>query len=382
MKKLFFIIIPLIFSTALYSQDLNMIKVTGGAFKRGVENGKNNPSQIIRVADFEISDKEITIGLYRQFLKEKFPGDSLLDDNYYVEHLIGVWSRNFKVPYNWPVFYSSFFQVCEFCNWLSEKENLEPVYDISKEYYDNGFPTLTLHYLSVSWDVTKNGYRLPTEAEWEYAASCGGLFSYENILDYAWIKENSDLKPHEVGTKKPNLFGLYDMLGNVAERCWDLYDEDFYRKNDWNNSCGPNIGYRTYYDDDYVGVELPITTSRVIRGGGYFSKRPLTSMRADINPYTTWSSIIGFRVAKNTDTPSRKVIGVGELNDDRVRLRKEPGLNGEKIRLLHKGECVEILNISQNKERIDGKEYPWIKIRTNKDEIGYVYGEYLNISSE
>lgn len=381
MKKLFFIIIPLIFSAVLYSQEVNMVKIKGGAFKRGVENGKNNPFQIIRVEDFEISDKEITIGLYRQFLKEKFPGDSLLDDNYYVEHLIGVWSRNFKVPYNWPVFYSSFFQVCEFCNWLSEKENLEPVYDISKEYYDNGFPTLTLHYLSVSWDVTKNGYRLPTEAEWEYAASCGGLFSYENILDYAWIKENSDLKPHEVGTKKPNLFGLYDMLGNVAERCWDFYDENYYLKNDWNNPVEPSEGYYFDYSAERYNPGL-VKTDRVVRGGSFYYREEKIYSRMPMPPTMQSLSVIGFRVAKNADTASRKVIGVGELNDDRVRLRKESGLNGEKIRLLQKGECVEILNVSQNKERIDGKEYPWIKIRTNKDEIGYVYGEYLNICSE
>ncbi len=220
MKKLIFIIIPLIFSTALYSQDLNMIKVTGGAFKRGIENGKNNPPQIIRVADFEISDKEVTIGLYRQFLKERFPDDGLMDNSKFVEYL-GV-RRDFEIPSEWPVFYCTFWKACEFCNWLSEKENLEPVYDISKEYYDNGFPKPRLRYLSVSWDVTKNGYRLPTEAEWEFAATCAGAFEYKNVFDYAWFEENSNSKPHTVGTKKPNPFGLYDMLGSVAEWCWDF----------------------------------------------------------------------------------------------------------------------------------------------------------------
>ena len=379
MKKLFFIIIPLIFSTALYSQDLNMIKVTGGAFKRGVENGKNNPFQIIRVEDFEISDKEVTIGLYRQFLKERFPDDGLMDNSKFVEYL-GV-RRDFEIPSEWPVFYCTFWKACEFCNWLSEKENLEPVYSISKEYYDNGFPKPRLRYLSVSWDETKNGYRLPTEAEWEFAATCAGTFEYKNVFDYAWFEENSNSKPHTVGTKKPNSFGVYDMLGSVAEWCWDLYDKNYYLKNDWNNPVGPSIGYNPDYTYERFDTDV-VTTDRVVRGGSFYFREEKVYHRMPMFPEMSVLSVIGFRVAKNSNTPSRKVIAVGELNDDRVRLRKELGLNGEKIRLLQKGECVEILNVSQNKERIDGKEYPWIKIRTNKDEIGYVYGEYLNICSE
>lgn len=77
-------------------------------------------------------------------------------------------------------------------------------------------------------------YRLPTEAEWEYAARAGSITKYYwgNVIndDYLWYSDNSNGMTHPVGEKNPNNFGLYDMLGNVWEWCEDLYDEDYYKK--------------------------------------------------------------------------------------------------------------------------------------------------------
>ena len=87
------------------------------------------------------------------------------------------------------------------------------------------------------WLSAKTGktYRLPTEAEWEYACRAGSdsLFGpgidLNNLGDYAWYRENSEAMPHPIAQRKPNAWGLYDLLGNVAEWCLDLYDKDFYK---------------------------------------------------------------------------------------------------------------------------------------------------------
>jgi formylglycine-generating enzyme required for sulfatase activity len=97
-------------------------------------------------------------------------------------------------------------------------------------------------------------YRLPTEAEWEYACRAGTTtkFSFgddeSQLGDYAWYNQNSGEKPHPVGEKKPNVWGLYDMHGNVSEWCNDWYSETYYSSSPINNPTGPTTGnYRVHH---------------------------------------------------------------------------------------------------------------------------------------
>ena len=99
----------------------------------------------------------------------------------------------------------------EFCNKLSEREQRKPYYEI------HGKDAAILG---------GNGYRLPTEAEWEYA--CGDDKVELNAV--AWFNANCGGKTHPVGQKQPNRRGLYDMLGNVWEWCQDFYDDEYYKK--------------------------------------------------------------------------------------------------------------------------------------------------------
>jgi formylglycine-generating enzyme required for sulfatase activity len=181
-----------------------------------------------------------------------------------------------------PVESVAWYDAVRFCGLLNNKINgIKPV---KGSKILNLFNLTDKEFDSFELNPASSGFRLPTDAEWEYAA-VGNLnparskYAGSNHIDLvAWYENNSDSETIPVGLKFPNIFGLYDMSGGVWEWCWDWYDE--YNKDKVDNPTGSNTG-----------------TDRVDRGGSWISRadRCLSTLRRNDNPYNC-DFALGFRI--------------------------------------------------------------------------------------
>ena len=192
-----------------------MVLIPAGWFEMGSARGKADeaPAHKVWVDAFLMDRTEVTQEQYGKL----FPANP----------------SHFKGPRR-PLEQISWAKAAVYCNARSKGEGLEPCYD-----EDSG-----------ACNFAASGYRLPTEAEWEYAARAGSVADYgfgngaHELKDYAWFEENSGKTTHLVGQKKANAWGLFDMHGNVAEWCNDVYAEDYYARSPEKNPRGPADGKR------------------------------------------------------------------------------------------------------------------------------------------
>jgi formylglycine-generating enzyme required for sulfatase activity len=230
----------------------NMALIPGGSFAMGNDTGDRDekPVHAVTLHDFYMGKYEVTQKEYAAIMGNNpsgFKGDNL------------------------PVDKANWFEAVEYCNRLSEKEGLTLVYQGEGE--------------AITCDFTASGYRLPTEAEWEYAAAGRNAdfnYSGSDTADaVGWYNANSNGKPCEVGTKAANGFGLYDMSGNVSEWCWDRYGS-----------------YSTGDQDAPTGVLSG--KNRVVRGGSWGNSAwNLRLSGRSYNVPSTRNSGIGFRIVRS-----------------------------------------------------------------------------------
>ena len=234
-------------------QGVLFLPVSPGAFEMGSSDGMENeqPLHDVILDGFYMSATEITQSQYVEIMANN-PSFHRREMN--------------------PVEQVSWEDAVRFCNALSMIEGLQPSYD------------------EATWesDFSSGGFRLPTEAEWEYACRAGTQSAFssgdsEDALSLVcWYNENSSGEPHPVGLKEPNEWGFFDMHGNVWEWCHDRYSPLFYSVSTQRNPTGPTDG-----------------TIRVKRGGSWFSGSD--NCRSSFRGFSAQNTILnrnGFRVVK------------------------------------------------------------------------------------
>lgn len=254
-----------------------MIQIEGGSYEMGSDEGEDRekPTHKVTVSSFQLATTPVTFRQYSLFCAAT--GRDLPNDSGF-----GKDSR--------PVINVNWYDAVEYCNWLSETQGLEQVYSVHKEQKD---PNNKSALDDLKWLVKEkpaaNGYRLPTEAEWEYAARGRGkrpgsqYAGSDTLEEVGWYRKNSGRKTQPVRQKKPNELGLYDMSGNVWEWCWDRCESEYYKNQ--NNALF------------LIGIE---PTSLFARRGGSWNYHPGSARCSDrmCGSPNGGGSDIGFRLAR------------------------------------------------------------------------------------
>ena len=265
---------------------IKMIQLSGGSFLMGNNNSINaneKPAKKVTVSPFWMGAFEITHDQFDAFFK-----DDQTSQGSKVDAITRPTPQYIDLSWNmgkeggYPVNSMSVDGALMFCRWLYEK--------------------------------TGKFYRLPTEAEWEYACKAGTSTKYyfgndaTKLPQYAWFKSNSNNKYQKVGLKKPNPWGFYDMLGNVAEWTMDQYDAAYYKK---------------MTDGETDKIVLPSSRyPRTIRGGSYMDDGKLLSSTSRQFSQTSWNKrdpqlpksrwwltdgmFVGFRIVCPVNQPTKE----------------------------------------------------------------------------
>lgn len=280
-------------------QVISMKPIQGGSFSMGSpksETGRSEdegPVHKVEIAPFWMADKEITWDLYQLFMSReldnvKANGPKGNEVSLDVDAVSGATTPYVEMSFGmgtegYPAICMTQYAASKFCEWLSA--------------------------------ITGNFYRLPTEAEWEYACRAGTESAYSfgdsayRINDYAWYSNNSNGKYQKVEQKKPNPWGLYDMHGNVAEWTLDAYDKETYKKRKGKNMANPFEKPAKTYPRSVRGGSWKDSSDK-LRSASRVHSEKRWKMRDPQIPKSKWwhtdATFVGFRIVRPYNTPNQK----------------------------------------------------------------------------
>jgi formylglycine-generating enzyme required for sulfatase activity len=274
---------------------IRMVYCPSGSFSMGSSDSESFVLHEVKLNGFWMSKYEISFRQFSEIVKlsgirttEELTGSGWINspgEGAIQKKGISWKNPDFEQVNDNPVVVVSWYDAVLFCNELSRINNLSPCYSIDKIVKD---PSNTSDSDPLRWSVKVNwdadGFRLPTEAEWEYSYRAGTSSPYYwgRKIDggYCWFTDNSSFRIHTVGTKKANAWGLFDMSGNTAEWCSDWYEEGYSGKSGKLNPRGAYAGKR-----------------KIVRGGSFQDSDELLSayFATSLSPEYGDQSI-GFRV--------------------------------------------------------------------------------------
>ena len=275
--------------------EFSMQAIPGGKFLMGSDKSTKadeKPVHEVKLDPFWIGTHEVTWDLFEPFLYKDFEQSKEIDGT--VPSEVDAVTRPTK-PY------------------------LDMTFGMGKE----GYPALAMtHYNAIQfckWLYIRTGvfYRLPTEAEWEYACRAGNQSEFffgddaSQLDEYAWYDKNSSSKTQKVGLKKPNAFGLYDILGNVAEWTYDQYDEKFYEQ--FKNILAENpVNTPTELYSHVVRGGAFNSTAQDLRSAARGASDPIWKQLDPQMPKSNWwfpeAPFVGLRLVRPLNVPSKEDI--------------------------------------------------------------------------
>lgn len=291
MKKIALLLLFfLLLSQVIFAQP-EMVALQGGAFVMGFAHGDDDetPLHRVEISRFFMAKTEVTAAQFEVFIDSTgYQTDAELGDGSYTWDSLG-WHKMDRLnwrhtetghlrprqDYNYPALHVSWYDAAHYCNWLSDMAGLERVYRFLPD--------------SVMADLMADGFRLPTEAEWEYAAAWG-ISTQKSVYAGAgslgvlgWYSGNAMRRVHPVAQKQANLLGIYDLSGNVWEWCHDWYDKNYYEQaKGAANPAGPVAG-----------------EVRVLRGGSWNNSGKHCRIANRTSRFPDFrDGSVGFRVAR------------------------------------------------------------------------------------